>query len=445
MFEPGTAGEDFASHTVRAGPFERFRVAFPPGWSAFPSTDGALLRMLPAGRASAVQEAASRTPLSLEHLLALDGAPSLTFAPHPVPIDGPASLHAVLDELCRTRGLTPESGRPSLSRWGEDAWLGTVAWAERQPDLPLRRAWVAVYGHGQGLLVAFAIGPRARFDEQQATITRILSTVRLAPATTLAPEFFGQALCERLNDRHGPGTEGVPQPWSSVRDGLEHQGGATVHLPALYRSYLLHTDLDRIASAVEGAALTSSAPGWALRTWAEARPHVRLVLRRGSQLSGLDVFASPVGADLFACPVLDSTDHLSFIPRAAAGPWGVSQDSLIRLAVDSLDGRGEIALDLLVGEHEEDLIGVRLPHADPYATGLLLSPALRESLVNALGPSPIVALPADDSVWILRDGPSERRWLEHTARRDFARRPRPISQDLYRWSDLGLEALPRGS
>ena len=424
------------------GPYERFAVAYPRDWEAIPSKGGEILRLQPGGQEAVLREAMSRTPLTLEHLLSRASTLQLTLAPHPVAIAGPQALFDVIGELARTRGLPIDRRDVVIDRWGDDAWAGSWSWIERRKGSPAEISWTFAVGHDQGVLLALVHGPREGFGATHETVATILGTIRLNGAALLAPEFFSHALCELLNDRHGPGTPDHPQPWTTDREGLLHDGHHSLHLSNLYRAYLLHGNLDAVAGAVEALPGEHGAAPWLGRHLEDLLPSLRVVLRRPEHLEHLTVMHVALPGGLVACPVIDSEDRLTFIPERVGERWGLGTTDLVDRAVAQLETGDPLLMEEVRDEDGGELIGVRFAADDAYDSGRLLCPRLRRALSVALGDPLLVAMPAAERIWVFRDSPRAREILLRAARRDYDRRPRPLSPVLWLWAPEGLRPLP---
>jgi len=405
------APDSWRSHTAYDGPYPRFAVRYPRDWSVLGPGD----------------------PLHLQPPDDFDVAVTITTAP--VGVSGPMGMLDAFETLAEARGLVFDRRAVLLDRWGEDGWAGSWAWTEREGGA-VRSWWILLLGHDQHLVYAMANGSVESLFEVMPTIRSVFGSLRLPPSDRLAPEQFPLALCQLLNDRRSDGDV----PWS-LEGQMLVSGGLVIQLGDLYRGYLLHGDLEETAAALDLRQHPDPQDQYGGRDWRDLEGRLRVVLRRAEAVQELDIVCVPQGHGVVACPVLDSSDRMTFIPRVEADRWGVTPLDLLTRAIARLDSSGQPELEEIYDESDERLLGFRLAAGDGYDSGRLLGPRLQKWLTAALGGRPIIAMPAAGYVLILRDEGVWRQRLAETAAQGFGRRPRPLSGDLWTWSDAGLVPL----
>jgi uncharacterized protein YtpQ (UPF0354 family) len=132
---------------------------------------------------------------------------------------------------------------------------------------------------------------------------------------------------------------------------------------------------------------------------------------------------------------------MTFIPLLEAERWGVQPGELLQSAVAALDGGGELELFELKSEDGQAIDGFLLADEDGYDSGRLLCPRIRRLMMDLLGGPLIVAVPAAGVVLIARDYALARSCLAQASSEAYDRRPRPLSPEVWRWTDEGLEPL----
>ncbi len=409
------APESWRTHAAFDGPYPRFTVRYPRDWNVLGPGD----------------------PL---HLQPPDGAGqdvAVTVTTAPVGISGPTGMLDALETLAEARGLVFDRRAVRLDRWGEDGWAGSWAWTEQEGG-QVRSWWILLLGHDQHLVYAMANGSAESLYEAMPTIREVFGSLRLPPSDRLAPEQFPLALCQLLNDRRG--FDEVP--WTLEGDKLA-SGGLVVGLRDLYRAYLLHGDLAQTASALDLRQHPDPQDQYGGRGWDELEGRLRVVLRRAEAVREIDVVQIPQGHGVVACPVLDSSDRMTFIPTVEAERWGITPLDLLSRAIARLDGGPLPDLEAIHEESTDRLLGFRLAAGDGYDSGRLLGPRLQRLLSESLGGQPIIAMPAAGYVLVLRDEADWRERLAETAAQGFDVRPRPLSADLWTWTEAGLVPLPR--
>jgi hypothetical protein len=398
------------------GPYTRFEVHYPRTWSA-----------VAPGEDPAHFQPSERSGLDL----------AVTLSASAVPISGPQGILDAIEELATARGIALHRSDVHLDRWGEDGWAGSWAWQEhRGEDV---RAWrLLVVGHDQERVYCLVNGAKDDVKEASETWQRILASLRLPDAEILPPEHFPGALCQLLNDRRA-----ADEPeWAFDTTGVLTSGDLRVRLGSLYRAYLLRGDLEEVAGALDSGGAQDVEHTWANRTWEEVADSLRVVLRRREAVQHLAVVSIPLGGDLVACPVLDHEDHMAFIPQAETARWGVDPRDVLTQAVARLDAEPGVKLQAVRDADNGAVIGFRIGAGDGYDSGRLLCPGLRANLRERLGGELIVAIPAAGYILVLRDDDERRIGLRLEAERSYQQQPRPLSEQLWRWTEAGLELIP---
>lgn len=398
------------------GPYQRFEVCYPRSWSA----------MAPGEDPAHLQPPAH---------MGLDLA--VTLSASAVPISGPQGILDAIEELATARGIALRRSDVHLDRWGDDGWAGSWAWQERRGSMV--RAWrLLVVGHDQERVYCLVNGAAADVKAARETWQQILASLRLPDADVLAPEHFPGALCQLLNDRRATGE---PE-WAFDQTGVLMSGPLRVRLGSLYRAYLLQGDLEDVAAALDMQSRQEVDKTWDGRSWDDISDSLRVVLRRRDAIQHMEVVQIPLDGDLVACPVLDHEDHMAFIPRTETVRWGVDPLDLLTRAVARLDADPSVKLQPVRDSDSGAVIGFRIGAGDGYDSGRLLCPTLRTRLQEKLGGELIVAIPAAGYILVLRDDTASREGLRLEAERSYQRRPRPLSEKLWRWTEAGLEPIP---
>jgi hypothetical protein len=413
---PADAPDGWRLFESTYGPYRRFAVRYPRDWSAMaPGEDPAHL------------QPPARSGLDL----------AVTLSASAVPVMGPQGILDAIEELAEARGVDLRPSDVHLDRWGDDGWAGSWAWQEhRGSDV---RAWrLLVVGHDQERVYCLINGAQADVKKARDTWSRILASLRLPSADVLPPEHFPGALCELLNDRRATGE---PE-WAFDQTGVLMSGPLRVRLGSLYRAYLIQEDLEEVAAALDLQSRQEVDETWAGRSWEDVSDNLRVVLRRRDAVGHMEVVQIPVSDELVACPVLDHEDHMAFIPRAETARWGVDPLDLLTQAVARLDADPGVRLQPVRDADDGTLIGYRIGAGDGYDSGRLLCPKLRTKLESKLGGDLIVALPAAGYILVLRDDDESRIGLRQEAEVSYQRRPRPLSQQVWRWTEAGLEVVP---
>ena len=406
---PRPAPGSWRRRVCLAGPYVRYSLHLPHDWAELPGADD-VVRAAPSYAAGA----------------------RLTLAAYPLPVSGPQGL---LD-ACETvldggRSLGPPKGTVRLARWRDDAWAASWGWQfAASPDEEPTSWRILALGNEQGVVVATAEGDGPVLDD---VVEGILGSIELPPCDLLAPEFFTLALVQLLNDRAGDMRGGT---WFVNDDGLLVGGSLRLQPSNAYRSYLKDGDLEALAGQLDGRAHEGPGTEWRGLEWSEVRDFLRVLLRPRSAVENLDIVSVAVAPSIVACPVLDSSDRITFVPRSEAERWGMDPRSVLSWAVARLDAGAASWVEL---RDETDLLhGVQLGEGGGYDSGLLLSPALRATLEAELGSPLLVAMPAASCIHVWRDTAEARTHLARRAQMNFRRRARPLSDDLWLWTEKGL-------
>ncbi len=397
-----------------AGPYERFSIHYPRNWDSIVGEGG--------------------DPI---HLTPLDHEVSVTVSANAEPIFGPQGIIDLIEGMATARGVQFARRTIAVDRWGEDGWAGSWAWREKHPDGTSRTWRTLVLGHDQGGLIAMVNGEDSALAQHATQCEDVLASIVLPPADLLAPEAFPLALCELLNDRRG----GDDPPWYLDEEGHLHCNDLVVRLANIYRSYLERQDLDEVAALLDLQAHSPGQQDFQGRKWEEIHDRLRVVLRRQEAIADLDILSIPLHGGLAACPVLDSDTQITFIPNEQALRWGIEPRAVLTRAVATLDSENSVNLIELRDGDTDRLRGFRIAADDGYDSGRLLCPSLRVALEDALEGPLIVAMPGARAVMVLRDCEESRRILKGATANNFKSRSRPLSDELWLWTEVGLEPL----
>ena len=411
---PAGAMPGWRNYRCMAGPYERFRVHYPRDWDSLVGEGGDPIHLKPAGCDV-----------------------SVTVSANSEPVFGPQGIIDLIEGMAKARGVVFERRTVQIDRWAEDGWAGSWAWRERDPHGAARLWRMLVLGHDQGNLIAMVNGAEEQIAQHAAQCEEILASIVLPPSELLAPQAFPLALCELLNDRR----VGDEPYWYLSEEGHLCCGELVVRLANIYRSYLERKDLDEVASLLD---IQVQRPGVAESqgpNWEEVRDRLRVVLRRQDAVAELDIICVPLHGGIVACPVLDSEQQITFIPKEEAQRWGLDPRDLLTRAVATLDAESSVNLIELRDADTDVLRGFRIAADDGYDSGRLLCPSLRAALEDSLGNPLLVAMPAARSVLVLRDSDESRKLLSNAASTRFESRARPLSQDLWLWTESGLQPL----
>ncbi len=412
---PVDAPDGWRSFESTYGPYTRFEVHYPRTWSAMAPGDDPAHFQPP-----------ERSGLDL----------AVTLSASAVPISGPQGILDAIEELAGARGVILRRNDVHLDRWGDDGWAGSWAWQEHRDGAV--RAWrLLVVGHDQERVYCLVNGAKDDVQASAETWQRILASLRLPDAEILPPEHFPGALSQLLNDRRA---KDEPE-WAFDTTGVLMSGPLRVRLGSLYRAYLQQGDLEEVAAALDLQSRQEVDNTWAGRSWEDVSDRLRVVLRRREAIQHLEVVSFPLDGDLVACPVLDHEDHMAFIPRAETARWGIDPADVLTQAVARLDADPAMKLQAVRDADDGTIVGFRIGAGDGYDSGRLLCPSLRSTLESKLGRDLIVAIPSAGYILVLRDDDQSRIGLRLEAERSYQRRPRPLSQELWRWTEAGLELL----
>jgi hypothetical protein len=393
--------------SVQHGPYVRYSLSLPHDWAELPGSQDVV-------RAAPSYNVRTR----------------LTLMAHPLPVSGPQGL---LDACSTVLGDGQSLAPPKdtrLARWGDDGWAASWGWVLPPTDAGEPVVWrVLALGNEQGIVLVTAEG---EYEDLDDVVEGILGSIQLPPSDLLAPEFFPLALVQLLNDRAGD-LQG--NTWYIDEKGLLVGASICIQPSNAYRAYLKDGDLDGIASRLDARAHRPPGSEWSGLQWDDVREFLRVVLRPRSAVEELDVVWVPIAPNIVACPVLDSPDRITFIPRAEVEHWGIDDRALLSWAVSQQDAHGAEWVEL---RDETDLLrGVQLS-GEGYDSGLLLCPSLRTSLEAELGSPLLVAMPSAECIHVWRDTAEARDHLARRTHTNYRRRPRPLSDDLWLWTEEGL-------
>jgi len=412
---PAGAMPGWRCYRCLAGPYERFRVHYPRDWESIVGEGG--------------------DPI---HLKPLDCDVAVTVSANREPVAGPQGVIDLIEGMANSRGVLFERRVVRIDRWDDDGWAGSWAWRECDSDGSFRMWRMLVLGNDQGNLIAMVNGAEEQLSEHAPLCEEILASIVLPPSDLLAPESFPLALCTLLNDRR----VGDEPHWYLSEDGHLSCGELVVRLANIYRTYLQHQDLDEVAARLDLQAQQPTELQWQGRSWEEIRDRLRVVLRRQDAVAELDIISIPLHGGLVACPVLDSEQQITFIPKQEALRWGLEPTALLTRAVAALDAESSVDLVELRDSETNHLQGFRIAADDGYDSGRLLCPSLRTALEDSLGDPLLVAMPAARSVLVLRDSKQARKMLSTAASSNYEQRSRPLSKELWLWTESGLKPLP---
>ena len=442
------------AHQVNWGPYVRFRVHAPRDWSVRQTEGADLLHLEPAERgwisgswAAITPPGPSRAPArpdpnGREAAHGISGVRpgaliAITLSWLQVEVNGPTGLISALETVLGGSIPAFEPSAVVVDRWGGDAWVGSWAWTEEGADGG-RACRLVIFGHDEGAVTAMVHGVPEDMAAYGSICEDILSTVRLSAANLLPPETFPAALCELLNERAaGVGDE----LWEIDEQGRLRSGTLVARMASIYRAYLRSGDLEGIAGLVDSGPRGWLERRWGGRSWEQVAEHVRVVLRRADAVSEMDIATVALPGGLVACPVLDTGDAMTFIPKTEMQRWGVDARAMITRGVSVLDGGDPT----LLVEHEDELTGrldgVLIAAEDGYDSGRLLCPQLRERLEMALGGPLLVAMPSAWTIHVWRDTPVARQELEDRAKQGYRDEPTPLSNRVWHWNERGLEPV----
>jgi len=451
---PNDPPSSWRAHKVHWGPYVRFHVHAPRDWTVRQTEGADLLHLEPAERGwvsgswAAVTPSSSHRAVTRQDLAARDEARgisgvrpgadlAITLSWFHVEVAGPTGLVNALEQVLGGSIPAFEPSAVLVDRWGDDAWVGSWAWREPGPDGG-RACRLVIFGHDEGVVTAMVHGSAKDVGQHEDLCESILETVRMSSAELLPPERFPPALCELLNERAAGVGE---QLWDIDEQGRLSSGTLVVRMASIYRAYLRAGDLEAVAGLVDGTPRGWLERRWGGRSWEQVADHVRVVLRRADAVSEMNIASVPLPGGLVACPVLDTGDRMTFIPKSEMERWCVDARAMITRGVSVLDGGDPT---LLVEQEDEltgQLSGVLIADEDGYDSGRLLCPLLRERLETALGGPLLVAMPSAWTIHVWRDTPVAREALADLARQGYRDEPTPLSESVWAWSALGLEPL----
>jgi hypothetical protein len=158
------------------------------------------------------------------------------------------------------------------------------------------------------------------------------------------------------------------------------------------------------------------------RTWAQARPLLRPVLRGGTPGSSL---RRPVLPFLSEFVVLDQPDTMTYVGPDQPAAWGVSADEVFAAARANLSGAA------LHGVATEPVVVRFVDDGDAYWTSHLLLEHWLGRLAGQVGGTPVAFAPERGTLLVTADGSDHLRGLFAQAEEIYAKTSRPISPMAY--------------
>ena len=158
------------------------------------------------------------------------------------------------------------------------------------------------------------------------------------------------------------------------------------------------------------------------RTWAQARPLLRPVLRGGTPGSSL---RRPVLPFLSEFVVIDQPDTMTYVGPDQPAAWGVSADEVFAAARANLSGAA------LHGVATEPVVVRFVDDGDAYWTSHLLLEHWLGRLAGQVGGTPVAFAPERGTLLVTADGSDHLRGLFAQAEEIYAKTSRPISPMAY--------------
>jgi hypothetical protein len=165
------------------------------------------------------------------------------------------------------------------------------------------------------------------------------------------------------------------------------------------------------------------------RTWAEARPLLRPVLRGGTP--GLSL-SRPVLPFLAEFVVIDGPDAMTYVGPDQPATWGVSANDVFAAARANLSGA------TLQGAATQPLVVRFVDDGDAYWTSHLLLEHWLGRLTQQVGGAPVAFAPERGTLLVTADGSDHLRGLFAQAEEIYAKTSRPISPMAYASDANGL-------
>jgi hypothetical protein len=165
------------------------------------------------------------------------------------------------------------------------------------------------------------------------------------------------------------------------------------------------------------------------RTWTEARPLLRPVLRGGTP--GLSL-SRPVLPFLAEFVVIDGPDAMTYVGPDQPAGWGVSANDVFAAARANLSGA------TLQGAATEPLVVRFVDDGDAYWTSHLLLEHWLGRLAQQVGGTPVAFAPERGTLLVTADGSDHLRGLFAQAEEIYAKTSRPISPMAYASDANGL-------
>ncbi|WP_248294863.1 hypothetical protein [Actinoplanes sp. TBRC 11911] len=165
------------------------------------------------------------------------------------------------------------------------------------------------------------------------------------------------------------------------------------------------------------------------RTWTEARPLLRPVLRGGTPGSSL---SRPVLPFLSEFVVIDGPDTMTYVGPEQPAMWGVKVNDVFAAARANLSGA------TLQGAATEPVVVRFVDDGDAYWTSHLLLEHWLGRLALQVGGTPVAFAPERGTLLVTADGSDHLRGLFAQAEEIYAKTSRPISPMAYASDADGL-------
>jgi hypothetical protein len=207
--------------------------------------------------------------------------------------------------------------------------------------------------------------------------------------------------------------------------------------PALRQDWTRRIDED--ADALEGELTRMAHAAGVPDGWFVARSGLRLLLTAQSRVVD-DALHLPLSKDAAAALVHTGPDEslITFLRTGHLDTWHTDLQTAHNAALDGLDRvLAEAALE--VGEARGYQLGMLSTHS-PFKASLLLAPGLRAKVGSTLGWPLHAVAPCRDFLYLFEDVDLVP-LLANTVMHEFDGSAHPISAEVFRVSDEGLEAI----
>ncbi len=178
-----------------------------------------------------------------------------------------------------------------------------------------------------------------------------------------------------------------------------------------------------------------------LPSWAEVQQNIHLSLERSDNEFG-DAIHLPITDDIHLVTVYTPPDEsrIVWIGIKHLKKWNISQKDILAVA--------RMNMAVLVGKYKvvvESKGSSYLAYFDsdsPFKASFILSPKLKEQLPKELGWPVLAVVPARDFVYFLKEGDNELiNKVGSVVVKEFAQSGYPITKELLKISDQGIEAI----